>query len=58
MDFMSELIEALDGYIGLTWETSLQQSKDKTYWTFSVHNLSLLSTGAVLTLFLVHGDKV
>lgn len=39
MDYMSELIEALDQYIGLEWNTSLQQSKDKTYWTLSVNEL-------------------
>lgn len=43
MDYMSELIEALDQYIGLEWNTSLQQSKDKSYWTLSVNELSAIN---------------
>jgi alpha-glucosidase (family GH31 glycosyl hydrolase) len=35
MDYMTELIEALDSYIGLTWRVTVEESEDKTYWTFS-----------------------
>lgn len=41
MDYMSELIGALDSYIGLTWTSRLQQSADKTYWTFVVSGISV-----------------
>lgn len=40
MDYMSELIASLDAYLGLTWSTRLQQSADKTYWTFVVSSIS------------------
>lgn len=42
MDYMTELIEALDGYIGLTWTTKLEESDDKTYWTFSVNHAFII----------------
>lgn len=43
MDYMSELIESLDQYIGLEWNTSLQQSKDKSYWTLSVNEFTAIN---------------
>lgn len=49
MDYMSELIQALDNYLGLTWTTELKESQDKTYWTFTVM-IPLVLTGIMLTL--------
>lgn len=45
MDYMSELVEALDTYLGLGWTTELKESDDKGSWIFTVNGVSNVSGG-------------